>query len=345
MNCDRRLTGVFSIGLCIALFGMAATHSVFAGGSHESYAIPVSGDILDVHDPSMAKDGNSYYLFSTGDRIPIRTSNDLHSWKSIGSVFQAIPDWAAADIPGATNIWAPDISYYKGEYRLYYAISTFGSNRSDIGLATNSTLDPRSPNYRWIDRGKVMESLHSDDWNAIDPNFVVDKEGGQWLVFGSFWGGIKLVKLDAATGKPASVHPSPLSLAYRPEDPHAIEAPYIVFHKGYYYLFASFDFCCRGAGSTYNVRVGRSASITGPYVDQKGVAMMDGGGTLILTGTNRWAGPGGQSIFHDTNEQWWIVYHSYDGYLGGTPTLRVNPLVWDGGWPGTVLPEEKKQGQ
>lgn len=305
----------------------------------------LSGDIAPVHDPSAIRAGDSYYLFTTSQvregkgLIHIRASKDLLGWKFVGSVFQQIPEWAKRKIPGTEGIWAPDISYVNGRYRLYYAVSTFGSNRSVIGLATNSTLDPSSRDYAWRDEGEVIESNGSDDYNAIDPNFVQDANGGQWLAFGSFWSGIKLVRLDPTAGKPASGDKSIYALAERSklEDSGAIEAPYIIRHGDYYYLFASFDFCCRGVNSTYYTVVGRSKEITGPYVDRDGKPMLKGGGFLVLHAqldpTHRWRGPGGESILRDGATDY-IVYHAYDAKNHGVPTLRIQPLGWtNDGWP------------
>lgn len=305
----------------------------------------LSGDIAPVHDPSAIRAGDSYYLFTTSQvregkgLIHIRASKDLLGWKFVGSVFQQIPEWAKRKIPGTEGIWAPDISYVNGRYRLYYAVSTFGSNRSVIGLATNSTLDPSSRDYAWRDEGEVIESNGSDDYNAIDPNFVQDANGGQWLAFGSFWSGIKLVRLDPTAGKPASGDKSIYALAERSklEDSGAIEAPYIIRHGDYYYLFASFDFCCRGVNSTYYTVVGRSNEITGPYVDRDGKPMLKGGGFLVLHAqldpTHRWRGPGGESILRDGATDY-IVYHAYDAKNHGVPTLRIQPLGWtNDGWP------------
>lgn len=305
----------------------------------------LSGDITPVHDPSAIHAGDRYYVFTTSQLregkglIHIRVSKDLLSWTFAGSVFPAIPEWARKAIPESRGIWAPDISYVNGRYRLYYAVSTFGSNRSVIGLATNATLDSSSPDYAWRDEGEVIESHRQDDYNAIDPNFVVDRDGGQWLVFGSFWSGIKLVRLDPATGKPSPSDKKIYALAERSklENSGAIEAPYIISHDGYYYLFAAFDFCCRGAASTYYTVVGRSKEITGPYVDRDGRRMLDGGGFLVLHSkldpTGRWRGPGGASILRDGDRDY-IVYHAYDAKNKGVPTLRIQLLGWTKkGWP------------
>ena len=295
-----------------------------------SVTIAQTGNSVSVHDPCIIKSGEYYYVYSTGDRINIFRSTDLLNWKSMGSVFDKIPEWGVQEVPGVSNIWAPDISLYKGKYHLYYSLSTFGSNNSRIGLASNVTLDPNDSAYHWIDEGKVIQSKSSDNFNAIDPNFVKDQTGRIWLSFGSFWNGIKLVELDTNTCKPKQDYQL-YSIASRSGG--AIEAPYIVFKNGFYYLFVSFDFCCQGVNSTYNIRVGRSLEITGPYLDSKGTKMMSGGGTLLLYGDNRWKGPGHCAVLLQ-EEADWLVYHAYDAENHGRPTLRISRLNWSAdGWP------------
>jgi arabinan endo-1,5-alpha-L-arabinosidase len=294
------------------------------------------GDVRQVHDPSVIKEGDTYYLFSTRAGIAVRCSKDLINWSLCGDVFAHLPEWAVKDVPGLRGLWAPDVSYFNGKFHLYYSASTFGSNRSSIGLATNDTLDPASEKFRWVDQGKIIGSNAGDDWNAIDPNVVLDDHDQPWLSFGSFWGGIKLRKLDPATGKLSPADQTLYSLASRPrtkELPGAIEAPLIIRKNDYYYLFVSFDFCCRGKDSTYNIRVGRARRVTGPYVDRSGKPMMEGGGTLVVAGGGRWAGPGHCSVLQDKSGEM-LFYHAYDTQWRGVPTLRIAPLQWDAeGWP------------
>ena len=188
------------------------------------------------------------------------------------------------------RIWALPINNVGGEFRLYYSVSTFGSNQSVIGLTTNKTLNPSSPDYKWIDQGLVFASTKQDDFNAIDPNLAVDANGDMWMSFGSFWSGIKMRKLDVRTGKLSSDDTALYSLASRPRTAELkaeIEAPFIVRNGNYYYLFVSYDRCCRGAQSTYKIMVGRSDKITGPYLDKTGKPMMDGGATLLLEGNGQ----------------------------------------------------------
>jgi arabinan endo-1,5-alpha-L-arabinosidase len=322
----------------------------------------LQGDYAFTHDPSIAKDGATYYVFATGKareggQFPLRCSEDLEHWRMCGHVFDAIPQWVQERSPGTKELWAPDISFEHGEYRLYYAYSLFGVNTSGIGLATNKTLDPKSPNYKWVDHGLVLESKASDDFNAIDPNYIEDAQHRAWLSFGSFWGGIKMRALDAKTGMLSSSDTKLYSLASRvkpehspaqkfdpehptlPPDWQAIEAPFIVAHSGYYYLFVSFDLCCRGTRSTYKTMVGRSKSVTGPYVDKAGTPMLQGGGTLLLGPNKRWLGPGGESILHQADGTDLIVFHAYDGTTG-RPALQISTLEWKDGWPVAGLAEE-----
>ncbi|MEQ8676664.1 MAG: arabinan endo-1,5-alpha-L-arabinosidase [Aggregatilineales bacterium] len=317
-----------------AMFGSQLPTLISVANAQESTALDVTGAILNVHDPVMIKHGDNYYLFCTGGGVPVRRSSDMLDWRlARGALpFPFMPEEAYAYVPDATNLWAPDISFYNGKFHLYYSISTFGSNHSAIGLATNETLDPDADNFDWVDHGIVIQSDTTDFYNCIDANLILDEEDVPWLAFGSFWGGIKLVQLDFETGKLAEsaddAQSTLHSLATREENSRSVEAPFIIRRHGYYYLFVSFDFCCRGIESTYNVRVGRSESVTGPYLDRDGVAMMEGGGTQITFPTNRYFGPGHNSIFSE-DEQDYIVYHAYDGYQGGTSTLRIELLEWD----------------
>ncbi|HZB95947.1 MAG TPA: arabinan endo-1,5-alpha-L-arabinosidase [Herpetosiphonaceae bacterium] len=303
----------------------------------------LTGDIR-THDPVMTRDGTTYYVLSTGDEnglndgtIQIRKSSDLADWQLMGTVFETTPAWIG-DALGSRppNLWAPDICYFHGKYHLYYAGSRFGTNTSVIGLATNVTLDEKSPNYKWVDEGMVIQSQPSDNWNAIDPSATFDANGVPWLAFGSFWDGIKMRRIDANTGKLASEDTTLYGLASRGGG--AIEAPAITYHDSYYYLFVSFDFCCRGVQSTYKIMVGRARSITGPYADREGTPMSLGGGSLVVAGDDRYAGPGGESVFLDGGAAR-LVYHAYDKLLNGMPQLQIREVTWSSdGWPAVRQP-------
>jgi arabinan endo-1,5-alpha-L-arabinosidase len=282
-----------------------------------------------------------YYVAATGRGVQLLRSADLVRWEHAGRVFaEDVPDWTRREVPGTKGIWAPDLSYHDGLYYLYYSVSTFGSQRSVIGLAVNKTLDRASAEYRWEDRGKVVESsAETTNFNAIDPALLVDQQGRWHLFWGSYWTGIKVVEIDPASGKPASgaaIQP----VAARPHSkPPAIEGAFPIFHDGYYYLFVSWDSCCDGARSTYQVMVGRSRLPAGPYVDAEDKPMLDGGGTLVLHGDERWRGPGHNGILTDGAKQW-MVYHTYDmQHLTAQRILQVRPLTWTAdGWPRVGAP-------
>jgi arabinan endo-1,5-alpha-L-arabinosidase len=283
----------------------------------------VTGDV-NVHDPEPVKTpAGGYLLAHTGNGVPLKTSADRTAWRNAGAAFPGGAPWAHPYTNGSDNLWAPDITYTGGRYVMYYSASTFGSNRSAIFLATSTTGASGS----WTNQGLVIESRTSDDFNAIDPNLVIDDQGRWWLSFGSFWSGIKLIQLDPATGKRlgTTMH------AIAGRNGGAIEAPTIHRHGGHYYLLVSFDLCCQGASSTYRVMVGRSTSITGPYVDRDGVAMTAGGGTEILAGHGDIRGPGHQAVLADDDGDI-LFYHWYAA--DGSSRLGINRLAWDSaGWP------------
>ncbi|MCU0959672.1 MAG: arabinan endo-1,5-alpha-L-arabinosidase [Pirellulaceae bacterium] len=303
--------------------------------------LPAADDILvGAADPTIAVlpgAASPYFVFATGRGIPIFQSRDLVTWTRAGRVFDAdVPAWAAAAIPGARGIWAPDISFREGQWRLYYSVSTFGSQRSVIGLVTNQTLDPQDPEYRWVDQGLVLESHPGvDNFNAIDAACFVDQASRHYLFWGSFWSGIKVVELDAETGKPRP-GAQPLAVAARAPrtDPPAIEAPFVIWREGHYYLFVSYDMCCDGARSTYKVMVGRADEACGPYRDRDGRAMVDGGGTLVLASYDRWRGPGHNAVLQ-TDRGDFLVHHTYDMHdLRAARVLQIRPVYWSpDGWP------------
>jgi arabinan endo-1,5-alpha-L-arabinosidase len=320
--------------------GTAQAGTAQAGTGANARAAQGSAPYIFIHDPTMARDGGTYYVFSTGDpagsigngNIQIRTSANLRSWTYAGTVFATKPAWITSALGDIPNLWAPDISYFGGLWHLYYAGSSFGSNNSVIGLATTPTLDPRSPKYHWTDDGLVFRTTSADNFNAIDPSLVTAADGGKWLVLGSFFSGIKMIQLDAATGKPAA-SPTVYSLASKPfPDPE--EGAGITYHDGYYYLFVSVDNCCRGISSTYHVQVGRSTSITGPYVDAAGTAMTNGGGMEVQGTDAGMIGPGGEFVFASGGSDD-LVYHYYDAFDNGDAWIQIRPLTWVGGWPVT----------
>ena len=312
--------------------------SAGSGGAAPSCGIPtldpskppatltLTGD-LGTHDPSLILANGVYYLFATGNGIATKTSTTLLDWKGTPDVFSSIPSWVAGKISGVTNVWAPDISFFGRKYHLYYAVSSFGSNKSCIGHATRDSLSAGA----WADHGSVICSNvgTTDDWNAIDPNVIVDDTGTPWLDFGSFWSGIKLIQLDADGNR--------VGTQVRGIASHSsIEGPFIVHQCGYYYLFVSFGACC-GNPYDYNVRVGRSKTVTGPYVDKAGTDMMNSGGTQVVQGNSTWTAPGHNAVLV-TSKGAYNVYHALNA-SHANPTLRISELVLDAqGWPVSAGP-------
>ncbi|MFS0704397.1 family 43 glycosylhydrolase [Cellulomonas sp. 179-A 9B4 NHS] len=273
------------------------------------------------HDPTVVKrpDG-SYLVATTGRGIPLKTSRDRTAWSDAGAAFPSGTPWTSAHTTG--DLWAPDLSYRDGQYWLYYSASSFGSRNSGIYLATS----PSGNAGTWTHRGLVVSTTEASDHNAIDSDLVTDAQGRLWMSYGSFWTGIKMIEIDPATGlrRGTAIH----SLATRSA---GIEAPDILYRDGYYYLFVSFDRCCQGADSTYRIAVGRSSSITGPYVDRAGTRMTSGGGTEILAGRGSVNGPGHSATLRDTDGDV-LFYHWYTD--AGDARLGINLLGWDAaGWP------------
>lgn len=294
---------------------------------------------IPVHDPVIIREDSTYYIFATGRGIAVWSSFDRISWKREKPVFDTLP-WGVEAVPGFKNhVWAPDISYSNGLYYLYYSVSTFGKNNSCIGVATNVTLNPADPRFKWTDHGKLIQSVPGrHKWNAIDPNLIEDENGNAFLSFGSFWDGLKLVQLSkdrlSITGSTQDLP----TIASRKKDSlekgsNAIEAPYIFRKNDIYYLFASIDLCCKGKNSTYKMIVGRSEHISGPYLDREGQLMAKGGGTLLLQGNSDWYGVGHNAVAHFDGTDY-LVFHGYDAADNSRSKLRIETLGWDKeGWP------------
>ena len=302
----------------------------------------ISAKQVSIHDPVMAQEAGNYYLFSTGPGITYYSSKDKVHWALAGRVFDTEPTWARSVAPGFNgHLWAPDIIEHNGSFYLYYSVSAFGKNTSAIGVAVNQTLDKQSKYYQWLDKGMVLQSIPDRDaWNAIDPNIIVDEQGTPWMSFGSFWQGLKLVKLNSdfiSIAEPQEWHTlaklaRPALLAETEPGPAQIEAPFIYKKADFHYLFISYGLCCRGDDSTYHLAVGRAKSVTGPYVDENGKDMAQGGGTVLLKGTKAWPGLGHNSVYQfDGND--YLVFHAYESADNGLQKLKIAELTWNQSWP------------
>jgi arabinan endo-1,5-alpha-L-arabinosidase len=299
----------------------------------------MSGDTR-IHDPSVIEVDGRYAAFGTGGEglyrgaIKVKTSPDGVTWTDAGAIGKGVPEWAERTLGfRPQNVWAPSISRRGATFYLYYCLSSFGVNTSAIGLMTNAAFDPAKPGEGWTDQGLILKSDARDDFNAIDPFRIDLSDGRAYLSYGSFWSGIKLRELDPQTGKLREPDAAPaVALAARPGG-GGVEASSILEHASKFYLFVSFDQCCKGVASTYNIRVGRADRVEGPYLDRDGKDLREGGGSLLLAASGRFIGPGGQEALKTSRGEM-LVYHYYDGEEAGASKLQLSPLGWTAdGWP------------
>ena len=299
-----------------------------------------------VHDPVMAKEDGVYHIFATGMGIQRMTSKDRKNWQvKAMPVMTVIPKWTRDSVPGFDkHVWAPDIIRWHNKWWLAYSCSTFGKNGSAIGLLSAAKLD--SP--IWNDEGCIVASRENrDNWNAIDPNFVIDDNYTPWMVWGSFWDGIQIVRLDTTMHVAKGEKPRTLARRYAPgtttAEPNptsahagtnAIEAPFVMKHQGYYYLFVSWDYCCRGSKSNYRVAVGRSKNVDGPYLDKRSNDMLNGGGTVLLEGDKKQYEATGHCAAYSIDGKDIFICHGYSTEMKGAPVLIQREIRWtDDGWP------------
>ena len=299
-----------------------------------------------VHDPVMAYEDSTYHIFATGLGIQHMTSSDLKTWTVLPQpVMTVMPEWTCDSVPGFTHhVWAPDVIQWHGRWWMAYSCSTFGKNGSAIGLLSNHSLSFPV----WTDEGCIVTSREGrDNWNAIDPNFVIDDEDQPWLVWGSFWDGIQMVRLDTTMHVAKGEKPRTIARRYSPKNnnrmanptskyagTNAIEAPFIMKHGGYYYLFVSWDYCCMGSKSTYRVAVGRSKTVDGPYLDRAGEDMREGGGTLVIEGDKQQFEAIGHCAAYHMNGEDFYISHGYSVAHKGAAILVQRKIEWTpDGWP------------
>ncbi|MCP5056526.1 MAG: arabinan endo-1,5-alpha-L-arabinosidase [bacterium] len=309
--------------------------------------VDLESQVAPIHDPAIAKLGDTYYVYSSSPLASFYTSPDLVTWTEAGQIFDELPPWVIEELPNPDHIGAPDIAFYRGVWILFYQSHIGGTCNAGIGLATNVTLDPSDPRYQWVDHGLILRSTPLfenfdficgvDDvlYNAIDPHLFIDDDETPWLVFGSTLGGLLLAEIDSETLRPTQ-HPRDfVVLAARPllqADP-IIEAPYIIRRGDYYYLFLSHNSCCKGAETKYKILVGRSEALEGPYVDREGVPLIAEGGTVLIERDGRLIGTGHADVYSENGIDW-LVHHAYDSEFDYEPVLNIRRLVWgEAGWP------------
>ena len=292
------------------------------------------------HDPAIYHDpvSGNYYVYGTGAE-GLR-SKDLIIWERMGKITDEPPK-EAQDHVGTNYIWAPDIVKEGDEYRLYCSNSSFGVQQSCIYLAVADNAEGS-----FIPRGVVVKTDDSCGMNAIDANIIEDIENKkQYMVYGSFWGGIHIIELDRKTGL-AAEEGHGKCIARRPLwGDGAIEGPYIIYNPdtAYYYLFCSYG----SLSSDYNIRVARSKSVLGPYLDHNGREMTDLNdddnsiGYMIACGYafhegTQFMAPGHNSVLHDFDGSWYLVHHVREKNFKevGPSTMHVRKMYWsEDGWP------------
>ena len=343
----KRMITKQNVFLLLAWMALPASHGIACAQSPAPQE-PVVVDTPFVHDPVMAYENGTYYLYCTGHGIAQMTSTDRQHWTlSKEGVLpdHKIPAWTHDSVPGFENhIWAPDVIKYKNKWYMAYSCSTFGKNTSAIGLLSNKKLSDKDG---WKEEGCIVASKGGrDNWNAIDPNFIIDEKGKPWMTWGSFWDGIQLIPLDKTMHPKKGAKPQTIARRYSlersdvPSNPtskeagtNAIEAPFIMQHGGYYYLFVSWDYCCQGMKSTYRVAVGRSKNVAGPYLDKEGKPMLEGGGTLILEGDKKEYEAMGHCSAYSFPDGDYFFCHGYSVAKNGASVLVQKRINWtNDGW-------------
>jgi arabinan endo-1,5-alpha-L-arabinosidase len=302
--------------------------------------LALDGDTA-MHDPStVIVENGKFYAYGTGAGLPISVSDDGWTWRRAGTVMQAVPGGRPGpDVlaRGGNNTWAPDVIRSGDKYFIYY--SAPGTQpKSAIGLLVGKTLDPSSPDYKWEDGGPVVWSDGVEDSNAIDPGVFRDPMNGSlWLTYGSYFGYIRLVELDAKSGKRLHPERKPVNIAINGE------ASTMMFRDGWYYLLLTHGSCCVSANSTYNIRMGRSRNVAGPFLDNVGIDMLQGGGKLFLGSGGRFIGPGHFGLLDlGGGVQKFSLHYEADLDRGGISVLDIRPLLWRDGWP--VAGDNVKEG-
>jgi arabinan endo-1,5-alpha-L-arabinosidase len=278
---------------------------------------------IGIHDPStvIACDGKLYTYGTGGSSL---VSDDGWTWRS-GT---ALPRRGLA----------PDVIHLGDRYYVYVAANIGAQPKAAINMIWSKTLDPSSPNYKWEEGGVVASSDGVEDANAIDPGVFLDpKDGRLWLTYGSYFGYIRLVELDPKTGQRLNANDKPRDLAIN------CEASDMMFHDGWYYLLATHGSCCRGADSGYNIRMGRSRNVSGPFLDADGIDMIQGGGKLLIGSQGRVIGAGHFGLLElGDGVQKFSMHWEADLDRGGASVLDIRPLLWKDGWP--VAGENLKEG-
>jgi arabinan endo-1,5-alpha-L-arabinosidase len=280
-----------------------------------SRAMAVDGEPY-IHDPStIAFSDGKFFTFGTGGGGLM--SEDGWTWHT------------GAVRPGGGA--APDVIKIGDRYYVAYGSTgggLGGGHRGTIHVMWTKSLDPKSPDFKFNDDSIVASSDGVEDCDAIDPSLMLDPTSGRlWLTYGTYFGFIRLVELDPKTGKRIEGN-QPINVGID------MEASDLIYRDGWYYLLGTHGTCCDGPNSTYNIRVGRSKKVTGPYLDNMGIDMLKGGGKLVVAASGRFVGPGhfGRLDLGDGVEKFSCHYEA-DLDRSGRSVLDIRPLLWRDGWP------------
>jgi arabinan endo-1,5-alpha-L-arabinosidase len=267
-----------------------------------------------IHDPStVVQCDGKYYTYGTGG-TPL-VSDDGWTWRQ--------------GVRAGRSGMAPDLIHIGDRYFMYIAANVGGQPRAVENMISSKSLDPNSPDYKWEEGGVVASSDGIEDCNGIDPGAFLDPTTGRlWLTYGSYFGYIRMVELDPKTGKRLNTNDTPVNLAIN------CEASDMIYHDGWYYLFATHGSCCQGSSSGYNIRVGRAQKVTGPFLDNMGMDMIQGGGKLFAGSEGRVVGPGHFGLLDlGDGVQKFSCHYEADLDRGGASVLDIRPLLWRDGWP------------
>jgi arabinan endo-1,5-alpha-L-arabinosidase len=277
-------------------------------------AVALDGDPY-IHDPStIAYDNGKYYVYGTGGGGLI---SDDGGWT-----------WHSGAVRPGGGV-APDVVLIGDRYYMSYATGgggMSGGHASNVHVMWTKSLDPKSSDFGFHDDTIVARSNGVEDADAIDPSFLYH-EGRLWISYGTYFGFIRILELNPKTGK-ALANSKPVDVAID------MEATDLIYRDGWYYLLGTHGTCCDGANSTYNIRVGRSKTVTGPYVDNMGTPLLKGGGMLVVGASGAYIGPGhfGRLVLGDDVEKFSCHYEA-DLNRSGRSVLDIRPLLWRDGWP------------
>ncbi|KAI9695101.1 MAG: hypothetical protein M1820_008926 [Bogoriella megaspora] len=375
--CSFALLAVVSIQTEAIKMGQPKVMSDLIARGDDSAQVPLPTDNFTVHDPAAVFSNGHYYLFAgstKGVGIPYyRSQKDSLTgpWNSLG---QVLPGGSKISEQGedSQKPWAPAVVIQDNTMYVFYAVTIPSSMKSAIGVATTTTPDDATS---WTDHGAIMytgQGPNTNLWpfnitNAIDPSILIDTANNSQpiLQYGSYYGGIIQLPLSPTLLSLVNPHPpfSALRVAYSPAPAtprtlgaHPIEGSFLSYHSPYYYLWYAHGLCCGFSPSTvsslplssiYEIRIGRSTVRSGPFLDQQGRDLNDGGGTTILSSHGNVFAPGGPGVLKAPNGGDILYYHFLprDGNLTNeSAELGWNPLGYgDDGWP--VLSSEFEEGR